>query len=117
MYIPNVYRNALQCIYPMYIGMHYNVYTQCIYECTIMYIPNVYRNALQCIYPMYIGMHYNVYTFLGKTVTQCIYICHPMYIQYTLGIYIGLHPYIHWVARHIHWVAFFVTQCISKNAL
>ena len=30
MYILNVYRYAVQCIYPMYIEMHYNVYTQCI---------------------------------------------------------------------------------------
>ena len=76
---------------------------------------------------IYVGLHVyihwvtymspNVYTLHTSNASQCIYICHPMYIQYTLGIYIGLHPNIHWVARHIHWVAFFVTQCISKKML
>ena len=104
MYIHNVYRNALQCIY-----RHTTMCTSdihCIY--TLGYI---------CIYIVLHFVSHNVYTFFMLHVTQCIYICHPMYIQYTLCIYIGLHLHIHCVATHIHCVTFFVTQCISKKML
>ena len=115
MYIPNVYRIALQCIYPMYIRMHYNVYACC----TTMYIHNVYTDTLQCIHPisivdirwvtpaytlgctpLYIVLHFvshnvyifyvnmlpNVYTF----VTQCIFNIHWVYTLGCIRIYIGL---------------------------
>ena len=92
MYIPNVYRNAVQCTYflmsicyPMYIYLSPNVYsiyigyihwvaseytlgcktyTLCCIFCHTMYIQ---KNVTQCIY---VKMHYNVYPQ-----------CYPMYIK------------------------------------
>ena len=120
MYIHNVYRNALQCIYPMYI------------YCTTMYIPvhyNVYFRYPLCTMYLYIGLHLNIH-WGAHLYTLCCILCHTMYIdpcypmyihvtqcisQYTLGIHIVLHLHIHCVASHIHCVTFFVTQCIYKN--
>ena len=116
-----VYTLGCTCIY---ISLHFmspNVYT---WTCHPMYIR---KNVPQCISPMYIKccpMYIGVYTFGSRGLyigLHCIYIgvfldirprwalsnaitVHP-YIhwvacQYTLGIYIGLHPplfYIHWV--------------------
>ena len=83
MYIPNVY-SALQCIYPMYIGMHYNVYT-----CYTMYIV------------FYVNMLPNVYIF----VTQCIFNIHWVYTLGYICIYIGLHDIyivLHFVSHNVY---------------
>ena len=113
MYIPNVYTNALQCIYPMYIGMHYNVYTgalQCIYLISIVYRVDIHWVAppytLGCtpIYILLYFMSHNVYSYMLPNVYTHVTqrIC-----EYTFGIYIGEQVYIHWVTCHIHCVTFF----------
>ena len=101
MYIHNVYRNVLQCIYTMYIGMHYNVYTQCIY---LMHC-NVYTDTLQCTLPIYIADTHWVtfsYTLGDKPYTLCYIFCHTMYIDknVTQCIYVQMHYNVY-------------TQCIS----
>ena len=112
MYIPNVYTNALQCIYPMYIGMHYNVYTgalQCIYLISIVYRVDIHWVAppytLGCtpIYILLYFMSHNVYSYMLPNVYTHVTqrIC-----EYTFGIYIGEQVYIHWVTCHIHCVTF-----------
>jgi len=89
----------------LYIGLHVNIHsvTSLIHWVTYM---------LQ-----------NVYTSLKSNVTECIYACHPMYIQYTLQIYIGIHMYIHWVTYTytLHYISCYtmyilehVTECIRQ---
>ena len=103
MYIPNVYRHALQCIYPMYIRMHCNVYTQCIYECTAMYMF------------FYVNLLPNVYKF----VTQCIFNIHWVYTLGCIRIYIGLQDIyivLHFLSHNVYSKKCY-TMYIRQNAL
>ena len=113
MYVPNVCRCVIQCIYPTYIDMLPNVYTQRIYSYSTMYILNVYWDVVQCIYSMYIDMLSNVYT-------QRIYAYSTMYI---LNVYIHMLSNVYaqriltCYPMYIHNVYIYVTQCIWSYTL
>ena len=101
----------------MYIGMHYNVYTQCIY---LMHC-NVYTDTLQCTLPIYIADTHWVtfsYTLGDKPYTLCYIFCHTMYTFFCYTMYIHMLPNVHLIyIGYIHWVTFLYTLCDKPYTL